>query len=110
MLPLQSIPPLDWEIHRLPRHGVGRRSGQSVFGEQAMTMDKENQATVLALRAEIDQLRSENEALRDDANRYRWLRRVGGRKYGNVLPGVPGTNHIYDIGVDAEMAKEVSHG
>lgn len=75
-----------------------------------MTMDKEKQATVLALRAEIDQLRSENEALRDDANRYRWLRRVGGRKYGNVLPGVPGTNHIYDIGVDAEMAKESAHG
>ncbi|WP_144180517.1 MULTISPECIES: hypothetical protein [unclassified Pseudomonas] len=77
------------------------------WGHHAMEITGDD---MQALLDEIDQLRSENEALREDADRYRWLRRVGGRKYGNVLPGVPGTNHIYDIGVDAEMAKESAHG
>lgn len=67
-------------------------------------------AELALVRTDNNSLRADCEALRKDAERYRWLRRVGGRKYGNVLPGVSGTNHIYDIGIDAEIAKEVSHG
>lgn len=62
----------------------------------------------LALLAEIDQLKAENEALRKDAERYRRITENAdvdcrghemGREYGSL-----------DECIDAAMAKEASHG
>lgn len=68
--------------------------------------------------AERDQLKAENEALRKDAERYRWLceafgvtklpcaveRILAGEVY--VADGKSGV----DVAIDAAMAKEASHG
>ena len=63
----------------------------------------------LALLAEIDQLKAENEALRKDAERYRWLRDPAAaivvRDTRSHMRGV-----YMDAQIDAAMAKEASHG
>lgn len=61
---------------------------------------------LLAAEEERDQLKAENEALRKDGERYRWLRQQGGKKWADPLPGIPAVGVLYDIAVDAVMTKE----
>lgn len=74
----------------------------------------------LALITEIDQLKAENEALRKDAQRYRWLRQAsatdGEYTHGVCIDlwengcGFEVTLEEADAAVDTAMAKEASHG
>lgn len=79
-----------------------------------------DQEQVDVLLAEIDQLKAENEALRKDAERYRWLRQAsatdGEHTHGVCIDlwengcGFEVTLEEADAAVDTAMAKEVSHG
>lgn len=62
-------------------------------------------STIATLEAERDQLKAENEALRIDAERYRWLRDPSGTiVVRNVQCHLIGSR--MDEQVDAAMAKE----
>ncbi|MBH3361360.1 hypothetical protein [Pseudomonas guariconensis] len=68
-----------------------------------------------ACAAIIDQLKAENEALRKDAERYRWLRdQCGIVEYksiaGSVGRGMLPSGEKLQAAVDAAMAREASHG
>lgn len=52
----------------------------------------------------IAQLRAEVDGLRKDAERYQWLRSVGGRSYSDTKTGEKATGEIYDSCIDAAMA------
>jgi len=52
----------------------------------------------------IDQLRAEVDGLRKDAERYQWLRSVGGRSYSDTKTGEKATGEIYDSCIGAAMA------
>lgn len=70
-----------------------------------------DQEQVNVLLAEIDQLKAENEALRKDAQRYRWLRDKQTFIWliQDWFPGEAMLTNV-DADIDAAMAKEVSHG
>lgn len=55
-----------------------------------------------------DQLKAENEALRKDAERYRWLRDEAGYCDTRDIPGMAPAR--MDSHIDAAVAKEASHG
>lgn len=57
---------------------------------------------------ERDQLKVENEVLRKDAERYRWLRDGAGYCDTRDIPGMAPAR--MDAFIDTAMAKEVSHG
>lgn len=64
---------------------------------------------------DIDQLKAENEALRKDALRYRWLRDgCGVVEYkaiaGSIGPGMLPSGDKLQAAIDAAMAKEAPHG
>lgn len=74
-----------------------------------------DQEQVDVLLAEIDQLKAENEALRKDALRYRWLRDgCGVVEYkaiaGSIGPGMLPSGDKLQAAIDAAMAKEAPHG
>lgn len=69
-----------------------RLAPDSVNAEYAGSMDLES------ICAERDQLKAENEALRKDAERYRWLR-IGGYLHTQW-------RHMPDQAIDAAMGKE----
>lgn len=72
------------------------------------------------LMIQVDELKAENEALRKDAERYRWLRQAsatdGEYTHGVCIDlwengcGFEVTLEEADAAVDTAMAKEVSHG
>ncbi|WKL65488.1 hypothetical protein Q1Z72_19565 [Pseudomonas qingdaonensis] len=64
-----------------------------------------------AVLDERDQLKTENEALRKDAERYRWLRDKQTFIWliQDWFPGEAMLTNV-DADIDAAMAKEVSHG
>lgn len=64
-------------------------------------------ATLLATEAERDRLKAENEALRKDAERYRWLRKPW-QEQRQVKAWT--SLEVMDENIDAAMAKEASHG
>ncbi|WP_338794068.1 hypothetical protein [Pseudomonas sp. AE27] len=71
--------------------------------------------TLHALTGERDQLKAENEALRKDALRYRWLRDgCGVVEYkaiaGSIGPGMLPSGDKLQAAIDAAMAKEAPHG
>lgn len=69
-------------------------------------------ATVLALLAEIDQLKAENEALREDAERYRFVRSPIGTSSPLAIwneEKMPLFSSIADAVVDEFMAKEATN-
>lgn len=53
---------------------------------------------------QIDQLRAEVEALREDAERYRWLRDSGGSTFRVLETGALAKGEFYDAAIDAAMA------
>ncbi len=67
-------------------------------------------AQLINANRERDQLKAENEALRKDAERYRWLRR--GENYAHQYLVDLGMENLegFDRSIDAAMAKEASHG
>lgn len=60
-------------------------------------------------RRQRDQLKAENEALRKDAERYRWLR-VENRPAAELDAVFNAYGMPVDEAIDAAMAKEASHG
>ncbi|MCO7515733.1 hypothetical protein NJF44_10580 [Pseudomonas guariconensis] len=65
----------------------------------------------LALTAERDQLKAENEALRNDSERYRWLRKKDWIQVEvDVRCGESETLTEMDAVIDAAMTKEASYG
>lgn len=70
-------------------------------------------STIATLEAERDQLKAENEALRIDAERYRWLRHrnLDTISQGGVFAGITPQNLVIneetlDEAIDAAMAQE----
>jgi hypothetical protein len=61
---------------------------------------------VYALKTERDQLKAENEALRKDAERYRWLRQDDVVQY---EISTKCSEEKMDAAIDAAMSKEASH-
>lgn len=63
------------------------------------------------LMIQVDELKAENEALRKDAQRYRWLRDKQTFIWliQDWFPGEAMLTNV-DADIDAAMAKEVSHG
>lgn len=62
---------------------------------------------IAMLEAERDQYRAEVEALRKDAERYRWLRNRGGSTFRVLETGALAKGEFYDAAIDAAMsAKE----
>lgn len=119
-------------------HAAGRKSPMAgIFEANAKFIAAASPATVLALLAEIerlredphmrairslrsdcadlmverDQLKAENEALRKDAQRYRWLRDKQTFIWliQDWFPGEAMLTNV-DADIDAAMAKEASHG
>lgn len=67
-------------------------------------------ATVKVLDEQVDQLKAENEALREDARRHRWLRDSCGLvEYkaiaGSIGPGMLPSGEALDAAIDAAMGK-----
>ena len=62
----------------------------------------ESWASVLVM---VDKLKAENEDLRKDAERYRFIRRSGGLIWTVIESQKKATGDLYDIGVDAAMSK-----
>lgn len=62
----------------------------------------ESWASVLVM---VDKLKAENEDLRKDAERYRFIRRSGGLIWTVIESQKKATGDLYDVGVDAAMSK-----
>ena len=62
----------------------------------------ESWASVLVM---VDKLKAENEDLRKDAERYRFIRRYGGLIWTVIESQKKATGDLYDVGVDAAMSK-----
>lgn len=62
----------------------------------------ESWASVLVM---VDKLKADNEALRKDAERYRFIRRSGGLIWTVIESQKKATGDLYDVGVDAAMSK-----
>lgn len=62
----------------------------------------ESWASVLVM---VDKLKAENEDLRKDAERYRFIRRSGGIIWTVIESQKKATGDLYDVGVDATMSK-----
>lgn len=62
----------------------------------------ESWASVLVM---VDKLKAENEDLRKDAERYRFIRRSGGLIWTVIEIQKKATGDLYDVGVDAAMSK-----
>lgn len=88
------------EIERLDRESQN-------LSNQVGKGDRERRA----FRAERDQLKAENKALRKDAERYRWLRDKQTFIWlmQDWFPGEAMLTNV-DADIDAAMAKEESHG
>jgi hypothetical protein len=88
------------EIERLER-----------FEDWFVRLDQVEQSLAASYKAERDQLKAENEALRKDAQRYRWLRDKQTFIWliQDWFPGEAMLTNV-DADIDASMAKEVSHG
>ncbi|MGF0237583.1 hypothetical protein ACQR3P_01670 [Rhodococcus sp. IEGM1300] len=72
-------------------------------------------SAIRAIHTERDQLKAENEALRNDAERYRYLRDCCGlveykRIAGSIGPGMLPSGERLDITVDAVMGRRAPHG
>lgn len=61
----------------------------------------ESWASVLVM---VDKLKAENEDLRKDAERYRFIRRSGGLIWTVIESQKKATGDLYDVGVDAAMS------
>lgn len=59
---------------------------------------------IAMLEAERDQYRAEVDALRKDAERYRWLRDSGGSTFRVLETGALAKGEFYDAAIDAAMA------
>lgn len=97
-VPAADVLALLAEIERL-REDPHMRAIRSLRGDCADLMD------------ERDHLKAENEALRKDAQRYRWLRDKQTFIWliQDWFPGEAMLTNV-DADIDAAMAKEVSHG
>lgn len=67
-------------------------------------------AQLINANRERNQLKAENEALRKDAERYRWLTEKAGPSWGDMLGDKSATPAEKADEIDAAMAKEASHG
>lgn len=85
------------------------------FEDWFVRLDQVEQSLAASYKAERDQLKAENEALRKDAERYRWLRDgCGVVEYkaiaGSIGPGMLPSGDKLQAAIDAAMAKEAPHG
>ena len=88
------------------------------FEDWFIRLDQVEQSLAASYKAERDQLKAENEALRKDALRYRWLRQAsatdGEYTHGVCIDlwesgcGFEGTLEEADAAVDTAMAKEAN--
>ena len=89
-------------------NGDGRTSAAlSVASERLVSETAHRgdlQAKAWGLQAEIEQLKAENEALRKDAERYRWLRDGAGYCDARDIPGMAPAR--MDEFIDAALVKE----
>lgn len=77
------------------------RTQRTVIDDQQAELDRKSDA-IQRLWAERDQLRSEIERLRKDAERYQWLRDVGGSTWRPMASRVTEGARGIDAAIDAE--------
>ncbi|WP_338799642.1 hypothetical protein V9K81_10150 [Pseudomonas monteilii] len=82
----------------------------NIYRQKIEEIRQEFMGSIRAQEEQILSLKAENEALRKDAERYRWLRR--GENYAHQYLVDLGMENLegFDRSIDAAMAKEANHG
>jgi hypothetical protein len=79
--------------------------------ERVVDLNHKQFGMALQKNREIDQLKAENEALRKDAERYRWIRDKAGRSFCVRLnEEFRRGDSALDLAIDIELSKEAPNG